>query len=71
LSNQSSLPAEQGVTAPATVVAGLGYPNGRAETSPTATGWQASAVNPDGSAAQAGATVSAIPVTRSGNTLDK
>jgi hypothetical protein len=62
LPNQSSLPAEQGVTAPASVVVGLGYPNGRAEVSPTATGWQASSVNPDGSASQLSATVTHVAI---------
>jgi len=56
----NSLPAEQGVTSPAVVVAGLGYPNGRAEVSPMPTGWLASAVASDGSADQSGATVTHI-----------
>lgn len=42
---------------PSTVVFGLGYPNGRAEVSPSPTGWQVSAVNADGSANQANANV--------------
>jgi hypothetical protein len=33
--------AEQGSVTPPTVVAGLGYPNGRDEVSPEPTGWQA------------------------------
>lgn len=60
MSHQSVIPAEQGATAPAIVVAGLGYPNGRAETSPTPTGWHASAVLADGSADQSAATVTVI-----------
>jgi hypothetical protein len=56
----NALPAEKGVTSPAVVVAGLGYPNGRAEVSPTPTGWLASAVSSDGSADQSGATVTEI-----------
>ncbi|MDE2410021.1 MAG: hypothetical protein KGL72_06920 [Actinomycetales bacterium] len=60
MSHQSVIPAEQGVTAQASVVAGLGYPNGRAETSPTPTGWQASAVLADGSADQSSASVTVI-----------
>ncbi|MFM7030214.1 MAG: hypothetical protein ACKOWK_04015 [Micrococcales bacterium] len=56
----NSLPAEQGVTSPATVVAGLGYPNGRAEASPNPTGWLASAVLADGSADQSYASVTHI-----------
>jgi len=56
------IPAEVGVTAAAQVVAGLGYPNGRSETSPTPTGWLASSVTPDGSADQSTANVTVIPV---------
>lgn len=56
------LPAEQGAT-PATVVAGLGYPNGRAEISPTPTGWHASKAASDGSAHQSFATVDTIRLT--------
>jgi len=33
-------PAEETATTPATVVTGLGYPNGREESSPEPTGWQ-------------------------------
>ena len=33
--------AEQSSVTPPTVVAGLGYPNGRDEVSPEPTGWQA------------------------------
>lgn len=32
--------AEKSAVTPATVVRGLGYPNGREETSPEPTGWQ-------------------------------
>ncbi len=35
------IPAEHSATAPRTVVAGLGYPNGRDSASPQPTGWQA------------------------------
>ena len=34
-------PAEDSAVTPATVVSGLGYPNGREENSPEPTGWQA------------------------------
>ena len=71
MSNQSSLPAEKGVTTPASVVVGLGYPNGRAEVSPQPTGWHASSVNPDGSAAQAGATVTRIALDNPTSVQDK
>jgi hypothetical protein len=36
-----SQPAEETAATPATVVPGMGYPNNREETSPTAIGWQA------------------------------
>ena len=65
MSHQSASPAEQGVTAQVSVVAGLGYPNGRAETSPTPTGWQASAVLADGSADQSSASVTVIATSTS------
>lgn len=32
-------PAEESAETPATVVPGMGYPNGREETSPTPIGW--------------------------------
>ncbi len=34
------MPAEESVQTLATVVSGLGYPNGREESSPEPTGWQ-------------------------------
>jgi hypothetical protein len=58
--NLSSLPTEQGVTTPPSVVLGLGYPNGRAEVSPTPTGWHASSILADGSASQVNANVTSI-----------
>jgi len=58
--NPSSLPAEQGVTTPPSVVVGLGYPNGRAEASPTPTGWHASSTLADGSASQVNANATNI-----------
>ena len=45
----NNIPAESGATQ-ASVVSGLGYPNGRREVSPEPTGWQASNVLTDGSA---------------------
>ncbi|NBQ96920.1 MAG: hypothetical protein EBU08_03115 [Micrococcales bacterium] len=36
--------AEQSATTQPSVVAGLGYPNGREETSPEPTGWQVNTV---------------------------
>lgn len=69
--NQSSLPAEQSVTTPASVVSGLGYPNGRAEVSPTPTGWHASAINADGSASQSNATVTSIALGHANSASDK
>lgn len=56
MSLNQDLPAEQGATA-ASVVVGLGYPNGRAEVSPCPTGWHASKALSDGSADQSCATV--------------
>lgn len=53
------MPAEIGATKP-TVVAGLGYPNGRVELSPVPTGWQASKVLFDGSADQTKSDVSNV-----------
>jgi len=38
----SSNPAEETAETTQSVVAGMGYPNGREETSPTPTGWQGS-----------------------------
>lgn len=35
----SNQPAETTATTPASVVSGLGFPNGRDEMSPTPTGW--------------------------------
>lgn len=40
-SSASDILAEQNATTPPTVVAGLGYPNGRDSNSPEPTGWQA------------------------------
>ena len=60
MSLDQQIPAEKGVTTAASVVSGLGYPNGRAETSATPTGWMASRLNPDGSADQKLATVTHI-----------
>ena len=40
-SSAPELLAEQGSTTPPTVVAGLGYPNGRDSISPEPSGWQA------------------------------
>jgi len=53
-------PADSTAATSKSVVAGLGYPNGRAETSPTPTGWSASKTNVDGSADQASATVTVV-----------
>jgi hypothetical protein len=44
----SEINAEQGVTAPATVVPGLGYPNNRVENRIEPTGWQASNIQDSG-----------------------
>jgi hypothetical protein len=38
----SSNPAEESAETQPSVVAGMGYPNGREEASPTPTGWQGS-----------------------------
>ena len=45
----NNIEAEKGATTPS-VVAGLGYPNGRIETSASPTGWLASGLTPDGAA---------------------
>ena len=42
--NASEPLAEQSATTQPSVVAGLGYPNGREETSPEPTGWQVNTV---------------------------
>ena len=60
MSNQPAILAEVGVTAPASVVAGLGFPAGRRETSPTATGWRASSVTAEGASDQSLATIEVI-----------
>lgn len=52
--------AEQGVTAPATVVPGLGYPHNRVEASVHPTGWQASVVLATGTPDQQHATIEKI-----------
>jgi hypothetical protein len=41
-------PAEATASTPPTVVAGLGFPNGRAEVSTEPTGWHASQIGADG-----------------------
>lgn len=66
-----AMPAERGVTAVAAVIGGLGYPNGRAETSPTPTGWHASSLAADGSANQSNATVTFIAVSVGNPASDK
>lgn len=55
----NNIPAELGATQ-ASVVPGLGYPNGRREKSAEPTGWQASKVLNDGSADQSSADVVVI-----------
>jgi hypothetical protein len=40
LQMSKDMPAEESVQTLATVVSGLGYPNGREESSPEPTGWQ-------------------------------
>ena len=52
--------AERGVTSPARVVSGLGYPNNRAEASAHPTGWQASVVSATGTPDQEQATIEKI-----------
>jgi hypothetical protein len=52
--------AEQGVTASATVVSGLGYPNNRVEASAHPTGWQASEVLASGTPNQEHAIIEKI-----------
>ncbi|MEN9714816.1 MAG: hypothetical protein RJA35_283 [Actinomycetota bacterium] len=71
MSLNHDLPAEQGVSTPAATVSGLGYPNGRAEVSPTPTGWSASAVTSEGAADQAFATVSTIDLNAANHAAGK
>ena len=52
--------SERGVTAPARVVSGLGYPNNRVEASAHPTGWQASVVLATGTPDQEHATIEKI-----------
>lgn len=40
MASEKDIKAEQGATAPAQVVVGLGYPNGRDSISAEPTGWQ-------------------------------
>lgn len=41
MASEIEIKCEIGATSPATVVAGLGYPNGRQLNSPEPTGWKA------------------------------
>jgi hypothetical protein len=60
VSDKQSLPADQGVTAVPSVIAGLGFPNGRAEASATPTGWHASDLDSAGAADQSRANTETI-----------
>lgn len=69
MSDKQPLPAEQGVTTVPSVIAGLGFPNGRAEVSATPTGWRASSLDSAGAADQSSANTETIrsSVSTSGN----
>lgn len=60
MSDFNGIPAEVETSTKATVIAGLGYPAGRAEVSPVSTGWQQSATLADGSAEQTKATIVSV-----------
>jgi ubiquinone biosynthesis protein COQ9 len=60
VSQAEQLPAEIGVSAAASVVPTLGFPNNRVEQSAQPTGWQASVVTAEGTPDQALAVVTKI-----------